>query len=227
MRDLYLSRIRLDPRQRPVRRDLADCVQLHRTIMSAFPRAENPARAALHVLFRAEVPRVGAVPHLLVQSSIAPDWSRLPSGYEVPEAPKNVADAYVRASAVGRRLRFRLRANATRKIGTKTVDGVRSNGTRVPLRQVDELAQWLARQADQHGFRLASGVPTVQVRPGHVVRGHRTGQIITVEAAMFDGLIEVADAGRFLAALESGIGPAKSYGCGLLSVAPVGAMEPV
>lgn len=34
---MYLSRLLLDPRGRHVRRDLADCHQLHRTIMSAFP----------------------------------------------------------------------------------------------------------------------------------------------------------------------------------------------
>jgi CRISPR system Cascade subunit CasE len=36
-------------------------------------------------------------------------------------------------------------------------------------------------------------------------------------------LLEITDAERFRAALAAGIGPAKAYGFGLLSVAPVAA----
>ena len=41
MADVYLSRLVLDPRVRAVRRGLADCAQLHRTVMSAFPDLER------------------------------------------------------------------------------------------------------------------------------------------------------------------------------------------
>ncbi|MBX5446264.1 type I-E CRISPR-associated protein Cas6/Cse3/CasE, partial [Sphaerobacter sp.] len=33
---MYLSRLILNPRSRDVRRDLADCQQLHRSVMSGF-----------------------------------------------------------------------------------------------------------------------------------------------------------------------------------------------
>jgi CRISPR system Cascade subunit CasE len=48
---VYLSRLLLDPRSQHVRRDIADCHQLHRTIMSAFPDlalvATAPATASV------------------------------------------------------------------------------------------------------------------------------------------------------------------------------------
>jgi len=38
---------------------------------------------------------------------------------------------------------------------------------------------------------------------------------------LFDGSLTVSDESAFIALLRSGIGPAKAFGCGLLSVAPV------
>ncbi len=37
---MYLSRLILNPRSRAVRRDLADCHSMHRTVMSGFPNVE-------------------------------------------------------------------------------------------------------------------------------------------------------------------------------------------
>ena len=94
---MYLSRLILSVRSRDVRRDLANCHELHRTILRGFPGlpaepgANGDARARLGVLFRVEShPRTGAT-SVLVQSSVEPDWSHLPSGYllETGGAPPN------------------------------------------------------------------------------------------------------------------------------------------
>src|SRR6266487_2639362 len=90
---MYLSRLILNPRSRAVRRDLADCQDLHRTIMAGFPNvpADGDARSQLGVLYRLDIhPRTG-VPALLVQSSQQPDWSRLQGGYlyDTGGAPPN------------------------------------------------------------------------------------------------------------------------------------------
>ncbi|MER3437012.1 MAG: type I-E CRISPR-associated protein Cas6/Cse3/CasE, partial [Chloroflexota bacterium] len=41
--ELYLSRLILNPRNREVRRDLADCQRLHQRIMTGFPGAAGNA----------------------------------------------------------------------------------------------------------------------------------------------------------------------------------------
>ncbi len=92
---MYLSRLLLDPRSRAVRRDLADCQELHRTVMAAFPpTSDGSARERLGVLHRLEVDRRQNRLILYVQSGEEPDWSLLPPGFspqgqsqQAPERP--------------------------------------------------------------------------------------------------------------------------------------------
>ena len=51
--------------------------------------------------------------------------------------------------------------------------------------------------------------------------GRRNGAEIRVFSVLYDGILTVADADKFRAALQDGIGHAKAMGLGLLSVAPV------
>ena len=92
---------------------------------------------------------------VLLQSLHRPDFARLPEGYlEAPPQSKTLEsiDALLQP---GRKLLFRLRANPTRAIDTKTrPDGTKSNGKRVELRGEEACIGWLHRKAEQHGFRI-------------------------------------------------------------------------
>jgi len=46
---------------------------------------------------------------------------------------------------------------------------------------------------------------------------NRSGKI---QPVVFDGVLTVDDADVFLALIRKGIGPAKSFGCGMMSLAP-------
>ena len=117
---MTLSRLVLNPRSRQVARDLADCQELHRTVLSAFPQAAGgSARQRFGVLFRIEYCR-GAAPVLLIQSHENPDFSALPSGYLAHPPTTNDIGAAWRGIARDSVFRFRLRANPTRKIETKS-----------------------------------------------------------------------------------------------------------
>ena len=232
---MYLSQLILDPHLPGVRRELGDVVALHKRIMSVFPSGAGPqVRAALGVLWRLELAPRFAEPHLLVQSAAAPDWSRLPAGYLVPQGGAAVKeiDAAVAAIRNGMHLRYRLVANPARKIDTKSApDGARRNGRRVPVRGDDAVVAWLVRHAERAGFELAADDagtgPAVVVRPlGDVVGGSARPGLgrprVTVRGFLLDGQLTVTDAERLRRAIAEGIGPAKAYGFGLLSVAPVG-----
>ena len=116
---VYLSRLLLDLRSRGVRRDLADCYAMHRTLMSAFGSAPEaiPAREHHGVLYRVEVPEPRFCP-VLVQSKSAPVWSELPGRY-LTDHPEAAATKEITGSLQGlvrgMTLRFRLRANATKR----------------------------------------------------------------------------------------------------------------
>ncbi len=245
---MYLSRLILNPRSRAVWRDLADCQELHRTVMSGFPDSDDgsSARARFAVLHRVDTePRTGR-PVLYVQSRVKPDWSRLPEGYladvgpEVENPACKSMDRALEALAEGMVLRFRLRANPTRKIDTKTgPDGKRRHGRRVELRTEAEQIAWLERKGREAGFalesvRTVSDVPDVIVasrakvgftkgcrrRPAH--RGGGGGDRLTFASVVMEGHLRVTDPEKFRKALINGIGPAKAYGFGLLSIAPAG-----
>ena len=223
---MYLSKLVLNPRSNKVRRDLADCHQMHRTLMSAWPDfpGQTSARRVVGLLYRIEPVKPGQPFVVLVHSRERPDWGRLPAGYLAgapgSTAVKSVAETY-RHIADGTVLRFRLRANPTRFIRQED----RPRGQRVDLRRECEKIAWLQRKGQQCGFRVGAGpgAPNLVVLPTEKLTGRRgdAGRgPVTVAATLFEGVLEVTDAAKFREALETGIGRAKAYGCGLLSVAP-------
>ena len=233
---MYLSRLVLDPRSREAGRDLGDVHQMHRTVMSAFPhlKEQGGARSSLAVLHRLDIDQRGSNIALLVQSGEEPDWSCLPDGYLFNlaregrnPATKSISDALV-SLRKGQVLRFRLRANPTRKVDTKSgPDGQRRNGKRVDLRTETQQIEWLSRRADRAGFRLVpaypdGNAPAVRVGASEKLRGRTTNRLVTLAGVLFDGLMEVTDPDKLRLAIREGIGPGKAFGCGLLSLAPSG-----
>ena len=228
---MYLSRLLLDPRIRAVRRDLADCQELHRSIMSAFPQTQQPeesARERFGVLHRLEVDRRGNRLILYVQSWEEPDWSRLVPGYleensnlENP-ACKPVEEKY-RGLKTGAVFAFRLQANPTRKIDKKNQkDGPRWHGKRVELRREEDQIAWLQRKGEQGGFELLGVRVQGQVKEqGRRQRRGSSDSPLTLAGVVFEGHLRINDAGKFYDhSLARGIGPGKAYGLGLLSLAP-------
>ncbi|RKN10996.1 type I-E CRISPR-associated protein Cas6/Cse3/CasE [Streptomyces radicis] len=219
---VWLSRLTLNPLSRTVRGDLGDSasgIHLHRRVMSLFPDIEaEDARAKLGVLFRAEDTPQGYA--LLVQSTHEPDVARLPEDYGALRS--RPLDPLLEALKPGRRIRYRCVANAVRRPGATTRELYKLKAM-VPLsgRAADE---WWQRQAAAAGLDMH----TVLSRPVDAVRGPRgtsgeaAKQRMHHARTQFDGLAVINDADALRERIISGIGRAKSYGCGLLTVAPAG-----
>jgi CRISPR system Cascade subunit CasE len=229
---MYLTRAFLDPASRFVRADARNPEGLHKTVMRAFPDdAGASPRRAHAILHRLDEER-GERLVLLIQSRTRPLVERWPAGYVLDfggdldlafsvsgdnPAIRNVESERA-AFQVGRRFAFRLRANTTRVIDTKTgPDGKRRRGRRVPLRSDEERLRWLTRRAEAAGFTF----DPIAVRLTEVAAsgGHRANQV-TVAGTLFDGVLVVRDVELFVRAVDEGIGRAKAYGFGLLSLAP-------
>lgn len=256
---MYLSRLILNPRHRAVQRDLANCHELHRTVMSGFPNvaANGDARAQLRVLYRLDTDTRTGQPTLLVQSAIRPSWDHLADGYLLTTGFPNpdckpIGPIYDRLRN-NMTLAFRLRANPTKRV-SEHAPNVRPDqiGKRVELRSEQEQLDWLARKGESCGFRLRAVrttaspttpqpprqreraaaifgqeapqqvvVPDIRTVPGGKIIGRQPqGRRMTFAAVTFEGVLEITDVDRFRAALVEGIGPAKAYGFGLLSIAP-------
>jgi CRISPR system Cascade subunit CasE len=237
---IHLSRLILDPLRQPVRRDIADCHRLHRTLLRAFPEAPEATQAREHfgLLYRAEpYERHPRLVRVLVQSTVEPDWLRLPPDYLGPSpdersnpALRTVDEVYERIAA-GMQLTFRLCANPTKRISTNNMEqDARWRGKRIELRREDEQLDWLARKGASGGFRLldVNAQPEVRVvRAANLekARGWRPGRDGTAAmplrfgAVSFEGRLEVTDSDAFRMTLRNGLGSGKAFGFGLLSVA--------
>lgn len=243
---MFLSRLKLDVQCGQVVRDLRDVNALHQRVLAGFPQkvaAEHP-REALGVLFRLDRARDGRLT-LLVQSSAPPDWSSLPAGYlvaptafddEGPNPAIKVLDEQFAHVAVGQKFRFRLRANPTKKVDTKTgADGRRRNGRRVALNTTEDRLAWLARKGEQHGFsvldaQFSNGTKSADVLD--VTEGRAVGARVNADgkerspvsfgSTVFEGRLAVREVEAFVSALKTGVGSGKAFGFGLLSIAPVG-----
>lgn len=234
--ELYLSRLFLRAHSRAVRDDLADCQALHRRLSAAFPEvstANNDARKLLGLLYRVEAGAEEGSVTVLVQSNTAPGWSQLPAEYLLPcwDAEEGYSvkplDPFYDQLRDGKMLRFRLRANPTRRVATPN-DPLR--GKRVELQREEEQLAWLARKGEEGGFQLqevrtVAGVADVRASHGVNVIGHRPKEQqgrrrMTFGSVLFEGRLAITDAEGFRATLAAGIGSGKAYGFGLLSVAP-------
>ena len=230
---MFLSQLSLNTRKAEVHRALASPYEMHRTLMRAFPdRADGGAG---RVLFRLEVSREeDRPPVVLVQSEHEPDWTPLKQrDYANVSGPKRIVLTSSETTAqpadaarirTGDRFRFRLVANPTVK---RKVDG-RKNGRRDACVTEEQQLAWLSRKGESGGFRLTMietddgrQVPNVTVTPtGRMTSSRRKdNRRITHHGVRFEGVLEVTDANQFARTLESGIGSAKAFGFGLLSVA--------
>lgn len=225
---MILSRLLLNPRSRTVILDRADVHSLHRRVMAGFPKSLPEGE---RVLFRLDESQHDGCLNLLVQSLHAqPDWAALPTGYllqsdpfaPLPNPAIKRVDLTFRADQW---LHFRLRANPTvkKRLEQRPPDG-KGQGKRVAIIREEAQLAWLGRKAEAGGFHFRSGDVRV-AEPGRefgltredprVGRRHR----LELHIVQFDGLLQVTDPERFAATLQRGIGSAKGFGCGLLSLA--------
>ena len=111
-------------------------------------------------------------------------------------------------------------------------NGKRKNGKRIPLVNPDELHAWIIRKGkvrsrDQKtgldvpgGFRILEDKP-LEISP--MIENHfrKKGQAAYHGGVHFRGILEVTDQEKFIETYQSGIGGAKSFGFGLLLLAPI------
>lgn len=246
--EIYFSRIILNSDSSNVNNDLNDVCMMHKTLMRAFP-SKGAARSVVNLLFRVDlyanktIDEKGLIkivyyPSIIAQSTIEPDWSTLPKDYfsddptigENPIVKRMSIDDVKNIINSERIFRFRLRANPSRKV--RRVDEsdpenrATNNGARLHIRNIDDLLQWIDRKGDQHGFVIKK-IKEIRNEPpvyGYkVARDHSGNQKkihkITIEGTIYEGILEVTDVDTFVECLVKGIGPSKSYGFGLLSIA--------
>ena len=207
---MYLTRNALDTRRRETLRALGSVNMIHGAIESAFP-GERRRR-----LWRIDV--IGGVTWLMLLSETEPDLSRLQAQFGYTDRPWETKcfDRLLERIREGTIWRFRLVANPTRSEPSGK-DGER--GKVVAEGSVPAQREWLMRHAAVHGFSLNPDCFDVVRSEWKLFRkGRENGRPISVLQVTYEGTMEVTDAERFREALLCGIGRAKAYGMGMMTV---------
>lgn len=201
---LHVTRLVLAAASSYVQRDLRDPAEMHRTVMRGFPPSRSATPRADHgVLFRVDYTLAGPV--LTVQSRTEPDWVRLPSSY-VRDERRAVCDRD--AIRDGDVLKFALVANPTRKVRSSRDGALLRNSRRVAITDPGEQLAWLARHLPGASVSAAAAIPRPVWR----------GRSVIVAPVAYRGRLVVDDRDALWQAIREGVGPARAYGCGLLTL---------
>lgn len=214
-----LARIVLNQRSREARRDLRDATEMHRTLMRMVPDGlgDTPRQTA-GLLYRVDVADTHTA--VLVQATTELDPATLPADYGRTQV-KDLAAMFASLSK-GLGVRYRITANPTKRARAESTERTETTGrTRPPGRVVPlaghEADEWWTRQAAVAGLELRTGVAT----PVQPVRSRReAAKGMRHSLVRFDGTATVTDPDALAEAVRRGIGRGKSYGAGLLSLAP-------
>ena len=235
---MYLTRFRINTARLDARRLLSSPQSMHAAVMSSFPEILPTAPETPRVLWRAD--RNAAAEVLLyVVSPSRPDLTHLveQAGWPAAAAAGTPGwQTYGYAQFLdrldkGSAWNFRLTANPVHSV--RNVDGAPTKRT-AHINARHQLL-WLLGRQDTSGFRILIRPKAEQLTDhGHehqvVVRDQRGMDFgkqgskgrVTLKAVTYDGRLEVTDPDALRRVLTSGLGKAKAYGCGLMTLAPAG-----
>lgn len=210
---MYLSRIELDAKLRETMRALSSPQILHGAIEQGFTDKAN------RKLWR--VDWLNDACYLLVLSEEKPGFTHIASqfGYPSQQPPWQTKDYNRLISRLqnGQQWHFRLRANPTRS-SLKEKDKVSGRGKVYAHVTPDQQKKWLLLKAETCGVKLAEDeFNVIHAQRLRFQKGNR--HQVTINTAVFEGHLTITDLERFRHTLLRGIGRAKAYGCGLLTIA--------
>ena len=198
----------------------------------SFVHVHGQRTAEQAFLFRVDS-HSGGNPVISVQSALKPDWDyAFRNAMHLLAAPHQIK-TYDPHFQNGQLLIFRLLANPTCKKDRENRPAGRNNwGRRVPVPR-NEIEAWLTSRAGRYGFTVESfdNVQTGYVAAFKGKRGNGDSQVaddVETEGrlkrffyARYEGKLRVTGHDSIRSAILQGIGPAKGFGFGLLSVAPL------
>ncbi|MFK0293908.1 type I-E CRISPR-associated protein Cas6/Cse3/CasE [Streptomyces sp. NPDC090442] len=238
---MYLTRFRINTARSSARRLLGSPHLLHGAVDMAFPDPPPRDGQQPRVLWRVDPAAAGRA-DLFIVSPTRPDLTHLveQAGWPGLDAPGWTTFAYgefLNGLATGDTWAFRLTANPVHDIHKPgDPQGARTKRTAhvTPRHQIG----WLLQRQERAGFEVVRTPAERQLTQ----RGHEHEVIvhdrlplqfhkrdekdsarhnIRFTRVTFDGRLRVTDVDAFRRTLTHGLGKAKAYGCGLMTLAPV------
>ncbi|WP_371096318.1 type I-E CRISPR-associated protein Cas6/Cse3/CasE [Streptomyces sanglieri] len=237
---MYLTRFRVNTGRSDARQLLGSPHRMHGAVNMSFPTPPSREGSAPRVLWR--VDRNATSETLLyIVSPTRPDLTGLvqQAGWPASDEPGWTTFAYedfLAALQTGDTWGFRLTANPVHNIRHEYVkEGERTKRAahRTPRHQME----WLLKRQEQAGFEIVEKPVERRLLPEGdacelIVRDQvpmrfrrppaKAGKNdVQLTRVTFDGRLRITDTALFRRTLTHGLGKAKAYGCGLMTLAPV------
>ena len=227
---MYLSRMPVNVVRHEAWELVSSPYKMHAAVEHAFPPQNHEPCEEGRILWRLDMdPRDSDRLYLYVVSPAVPDFTHINEQVGWPSLHAWETKDYapvLNSLAPGQRWAFRLKANPVRKVlknrsEKSAYDVVGAIQGHVTERQQ---AEWLLTRAEPCGFSVvdgADGKPWLTVSQRRRQGFSHKGTTVTLVSAVYDGVLEVVDPDAFRHTLCFGMGRAKGFGCGLLTIAPV------
>lgn len=220
---MFLTRVQINPRRRGAQKLIGSPHAMHAAVLAGFadPRPTDQGR----VLWRLDSYDANRV-LLFVASPDRPDFTHIgeQAGWPTTVTWHTLPyDPFLGSLRTGQCWQFRLTANPVhsgRKPGwadTKPIAHV----------TVKQQEQWLLGRVHEWGFRLVgsrgaepdSDAIDLAITARASRRFRRNNSQVTIATATYEGQLEITNPDAMRRTLTHGVGRAKSYGCGLLTLA--------
>lgn len=218
---MYLTRMYLNQHRRGAARLMASPQRMHAAVMSSFP-PDVAATDSGRPLWRVDCQEDRVA--LMVASPDEPDMSHLveQAGWQTGEMwQTRPYGPFLESLDAGQRWAFRLNANPTYSGRKEGWHDTKPRGHTTAKHQ----ERWFLERCARWGFEVPDG-PTgdsdLRIVDRRTLRFRRNDGHVTLTTATYEGLLVVADAALLRNALKLGVGRGKAYGCGLLTLAPLG-----
>lgn len=245
---MYFTRFPVNKTRRDTRRLLGSPYMMHAAIAGSFPPGGKRTEQG-RVLWRVDEWETGAV-YLYIVSPNEPSLVGLDEQIGWPDKQKQwesrCYDSFLKQIDEGQLYTFRLLANPvlnrkgivnehgnTKRIGHLTIvqqagwligeAAYRGTGNTVP----ELFAKQEHNRAERNGFKVLedpeTGIARLVVSDSkkQTIQKEKGKQPITLTTARYDGVMRVEDGNLLRKALTNGIGHAKGFGCGLLTLVPI------
>jgi CRISPR system Cascade subunit CasE len=234
---MYLTRFRINTARDGARRLMSSPQVLHAAVMSSFADAPRHEGKRPRVLWRIDHNSKAEV-LLYIVSPDRPDLTHLveQAGWPTTNGGWQIYDytGFLKRLASGDAWAFRLTANPVHSIRRTDDEPTKRTAHLTPHHQ----KQWLLSRQDRAGFTIIKKGPEQRLLPEgdehelivHGRRGLSFGKTeqpsgrknhVKLTAVTFDGRLRVTDPDALRHTLTAGLGKAKAYGCGLMTLAPV------
>ncbi|MDP9805888.1 CRISPR system Cascade subunit CasE [Trueperella bonasi] len=212
------SRVLINPARRQGRKYLANPHALHAAVRASFP--PDIDQSSQRILWRLD--QQGHEHALYIVGPEKPTAAHIVEEAGWESRPQETADYDRLLSRIkqGQEWHFELLANPTKTINR----GRDTRGKVVAHLSIFEQLKWLQRKSETMGVYLGPpDEPSFQVTESKTLNFRRSiesknGRVHLV-TARYAGTLKIVDAEKLRQVLVAGIGRAKGYGCGLLTLA--------